>query len=181
MRQVFLSTRRGSWVTHRVGDNGVPVDYLYIRHFLFEIRNLIPRNLLNSWAERKMNQRFDHKLYGLEPKHRFDSQHVMINDELPNRIASGALSIRPNIRRITKTAVEFEDGTVEKDVDAILYATGYEFGFPFVEHKALEVKKNQVNLFKYVFPPSVQPTSLAVIGCIQPLGAIMPIDRKSVV
>ena len=35
----------------------------------------------------------------------------------------------------------------------------------------------QVDLYKYVFPPDLSHPTLAVIGCIQPLGAIMPISE----
>lgn len=176
-KQVYLSTRRGSWVTHRVGDNGLPVDYLFNRHFIFDLQARLPRRLVNYVAESTLNKRFDHELYGLKPEHRFDGQHVMVNDELPNRIASGGVVVKPNIRKLTRRGVEFEDGSFEDDIDVIIYATGYAFGFPFIDHKALAVKKNQVNLFKYVFPPSIHPPTIAVLGCIQPLGAIMPISE----
>jgi len=112
-------------------------------------------------------------MYGLKPKHRWDSAHPMVNDELPNRIICGSIVLKNNIKRLTKTGVEFEDGTFVEDVDRIILATGYKFGFTYIDHEAFAVKKNQVNLFKYVFPPDVQ--NIAVIGCIQPWGAIMPI------
>lgn len=175
--QVYLSTRRGSWVTNRIGNNGIPIDYLMNRNFIYDMRNLVPRNLVNALIENMMNNRFDHALYGLRPEHRFDSQHVMVNDELPNRIASGSIVIKHNIHRITPFGVVFEDGTAVDDIDVIIYATGYIFGFPFIDQKAFKVEKNRVNLFKYVFAPSIQPSTIAVIGCFQPLGAIMPISE----
>lgn len=132
---------------------------------------------MNTFIESKFNARFDHELYGLKPKHRIDSQHPMVNDDLPNRIASGTVKIKPDIKRIGPTSVEFTDGSVEDDIDAIILATGYKFGFPFIDHPALEVKDNVVNLYKYVFPPDIQPATLAVIGCIQPIGAVMPISE----
>ena len=39
----------------------------------------------------------------IEPKLRFTQQHPMVNDELPSRIASGTIIVKPNIRRFTKT------------------------------------------------------------------------------
>ena len=36
---------------------------------------------------------------------------------------------------------------------------------------------NQVDLYKYTFPPDLSPGTLAVIGCIQPWGAINPISE----
>jgi len=174
---VYLSTRRGSWVVNRVAHNGLPTDYIYNRHVIYDIRKYLPRRLVNYLVEKQMNDRFDHALYGVKPDHGFDAQHVTINDELPNRIISGSVIIKSNIRRITKTGVVFDDGSVEDNIDVIIYGTGYTFGFPYMEHEALKVVKNQVNLFKYVFPPAIQPSTIAVIGCFQPLGAIMPISE----
>ena len=37
--------------------------------------------------------RFDHGRYGLKPDHRILAAHVTINDELPNRIASGTVQV----------------------------------------------------------------------------------------
>jgi len=79
---------------------------------------------------------------------------------------------------MTEIGVEFEDGSIEKDIDAVIYATGYVFGFPFMDHPAFVVENNQVNLFKYVFPPDIQPATVAVIGCTQPTGAIFPISEQ---
>lgn len=67
--QVFLSTRRGSWVLHRVADNGYPFDFNYSSRFLHLLQNLVPRSIQNFLMEWKLNARFDHTLYGLKPKH----------------------------------------------------------------------------------------------------------------
>jgi len=176
--QVFLSTRRGSWVLNRIADDGLPVDYLYVRRFFTDIMEWLPQFIANSYTEHRLNSRFDHALYGLKPEHRFDAQHPMLNDELPNQVAAGNIVIKPNIRRLTETGVEFEDGSVVDDVDVVFYATGYVFGFPFMDHPAFVVESNQVNLFKYVFPPDIQPATAAVIGCVQTKGAIFPVSEQ---
>jgi len=176
-KPVLLSTRRGSWVMNRIEKNGLPIDILLHSRVTDLFKRLTPRSLLNWAVEARLNARFDHELYGLKPEHRFDSQHPMVNDELPNRIASGTITIKPDVKKIGPTSVEFVDGSLEDDIDAIILATGYNFGFPFIDHPALEVKDNVVNLYKYVFPPDIQPSTLAVIGCVQPLGAVMPISE----
>jgi dimethylaniline monooxygenase (N-oxide forming) len=175
--QVYLSTRRGSWVVNRIGHKGLPIDYVSQTRFVSDLYKTLPRWVINGFVEQMLNSRFDHALYGLKPAHRFDAQHVTINDELPNHIAAGTVVIKPNVKRITETAVEFDDGTTVDNVDVIVYATGYIFGFPFINHPALTVKANQVNLYKFVFPPDLRPSTLAVIGCFQPLGAIFPISE----
>lgn len=173
--QVYLSTRRGSWVTGRIGKNGVPGDLIHVRRFGAAVARLMPRSMFNSMVEKQLNARFDHALYGLKPAHRFDEQHGMVNDDLPNALCAGTISIKPNVRRLTETGVEFEDGSVADNIDVVLYGTGYVFGFPFVDHKSLTVVKNDVNLYKLVFPPDIRPSTLAVIGCVQPRGPTFPI------
>lgn len=130
--------------------------------------------MFNAIFEHKLNLRFDHRLYGLKPKHRFDEQQPVVNGDLPDAIVSGTVKIKPNVRRIMATSVEFEDGSVVNNIDVIIYATGYVFGFPFVQHAAFNVIENHTKLYKYVFAPDIRPSTLAVIGCVQPLGSIIP-------
>lgn len=68
--QVFLSTRRGTWVLHRVADGGYPFDLCSLSRFLQLFGRLLPQNAINFVLERKLNARFDHALYGLQPQHR---------------------------------------------------------------------------------------------------------------
>jgi len=96
---------------------------------------------------------------------------------LPSRLISGTVRVKPNITEVTETGVKFEDGSFEDDIDVIMLATGYIFGFPFLDKDVIEVKENNVKLFKYMFPPELEKPTLAVIGCIQPIGAIMPISE----
>lgn len=176
--QVFLSTRRGSWVLNRIGDNGMPLDMASADRFKLAIKNALPPSVITSIVEGRLNARFDHSLYSLKPKHHVFSQHPMVNDEMPNRLASGTLRIKPDIKTFTENGVIFDDGTKEENIDVVFLATGYKFGFPFLDKSVLDVKENRVELYKYVFPPRMEKkNTLSVIGCIQPLGAIMPISE----
>nr|UZZ64696.1 tAncFMO1-5 [synthetic construct] len=176
-KQVFLSTRRGSWILNRVSDNGYPLDMVHSTRFKNLLKHILPSSLVNWMAEKKMNQRFNHENYGLKPQHRIFSQHPMVNDDLPNRIISGTVLVKPNVKEFTETSAIFEDGTVEENIDVVIFATGYSFSFPFLEESVLKVQNNKVSLYKYVFPPHLEKPTLAVIGLIQPLGAIMPISE----
>ncbi|NXN94440.1 FMO5 monooxygenase, partial [Rhinopomastus cyanomelas] len=173
-KQVFLSTRRGMWVMHRLADGGYPMDLTFSRFMLF-LFTLLPLNISSFFLERKVNSRFNHALYGLQPQHRILEQHPTINDDLPNRIISGRVLVKPNVQEFTETSAIFEDGTRE-DIDAVVFATGYSFTFPFLEG-CVKVVENQIPLYKYVFPPDLEKPTLAFIGLIQPLGAIMPVSE----
>lgn len=39
----------------------------------------------------------------------------------------------------------------------------------------VEVKENKCDLFKFVFPPHLKHSTLAMVGFVQPIGAIMPV------
>uniref|UniRef100_A0A8C5UDX6 Flavin-containing monooxygenase n=1 Tax=Malurus cyaneus samueli TaxID=2593467 RepID=A0A8C5UDX6_9PASS len=174
-QQVFLSTRRGAWVLNRVGDQGYPIDTILTTRMTTFLQELVSSSMACDYMEKKLNARFDHSRYGLKPKHRVLHQHPTINDDLPNRIISGRVRVKPNIREFTETSAIFEDGTRE-NIDAVVFATGYSFSFPFLE-SCVKVVENQISLYKYVFPPDLEKPTLAFIGLIQPLGAIMPISE----
>ncbi|XP_039547907.1 si:dkey-239i20.2 isoform X2 [Pimephales promelas] len=176
-KQVYLSTRKGSWILNRVGDKGVPFDMMFNNRALMWFLGLLPVGYSNKWGENQLNKRFNHKLYGLQPVHRVFSQHPMVNDDLPNRILSGTVSVKPNVQEFRGSSVVFEDGTVEGDIDLVVFATGYTFSFPFLSSHVIPVSKNKVSLYKYVYSPALEHPTLAVIGLIQPLGAIMPISE----
>ncbi|CAM5134069.1 unnamed protein product [Eretmochelys imbricata] len=172
--QVFLSTKRGAWILGRIGEEGYPLDTIYITRYMEFLMRIVPLSMLNYFAEKKLNAKFNHAIYGLQPAHRFFSQHPTFNDDLPNRIISGKVLVKPNVREFTETSAIFEDGTREEDIDVVVFATGYRFSFPFLGDCA-KVVKNQVSLYKFVFPPQLEKPTLAFIGLIQALGAVMPI------
>ncbi|XP_005528712.1 PREDICTED: dimethylaniline monooxygenase [N-oxide-forming] 5-like [Pseudopodoces humilis] len=173
-QQVFLSTRRGAWILNRVGDQGYPIDTILTTRIKTFLQGLLSLSVACDYMESKLNARFDHSRYGLKPKHRVFHQHPTVNDDLPNRIISGRVRVKPNIQEFTETSAIFEDGTRE-DVDAVVFATGYSFSFPFLE--GFKVVENQIPLYKFMFPPDLEKPTLAFIGFIQPLGAIMPISE----
>ncbi|XP_062616301.1 flavin-containing monooxygenase 5-like [Saccostrea cucullata] len=178
--QLYLSTRRGSWIFNRVADHGLPGDFVAFRRSLraFGVLMSYFGTDVNDVIANRLNERFDHAKFSLQPNHPPLAQHPTVHDELPNRIISGSIIIKPNVKKFTKTGVEFEDGTFEDNIDVVFLATGYIFGFPFLDKSVVEVKNNKVDLYKYMFPPDLEKPTLACIGFIQPLGAIMPISEQ---
>uniref|UniRef100_F1L896 Flavin-containing monooxygenase n=1 Tax=Ascaris suum TaxID=6253 RepID=F1L896_ASCSU len=164
---------------NRVWRDGEPVDLVFVNRFAFAMKSWAPSSLTNRMLEYNVSKRFDHGRYGLKPKHRFLQAHVTVNDELPNRIASGTVVVKPNIGRFREHSVIFEDNSIVDDVHVVIYATGYSFGFPMLEEgKLIPVDENRVNLYQYMYPPQLSPkNTLAVIGLIQPIGSIMPISE----
>ncbi|MFD6494251.1 NAD(P)-binding domain-containing protein [Streptomyces sp. NPDC059944] len=111
--------------------------------------------------------------YGLPaPSHRVLAAHPTISDDLLTRLGHGDIVVRPAPRRLEAHRVVFEDGTAE-DIDAIVYATGYDISFPFLKTEVIDPGGNDLNLYHRVVAPD--QSGLYFIGLIQPLGAIMPL------
>nr|CAB3246574.1 dimethylaniline monooxygenase [N-oxide-forming] 5-like [Phallusia mammillata] len=175
-KQVFLSTRRGAWVMNRVDDYGLPLDIVRINRFNQFLLNKLPSAVTNFYGQTVLNKKFDHETYGLRPKHAVLSQHPMINDDLPNRVLSGTLTVKGNVSSFAKNGVYFEDNTFEQ-IDYVIFATGYNFAYPFLDNQILKVKNNETDLYKYIWPPQLERSTLAVVGAIQPGGAVNPISE----
>ncbi|XP_036128774.1 putative dimethylaniline monooxygenase [N-oxide-forming] 6 [Molossus molossus] len=178
--QVVISTRSGSWVMSRVWDDGCPWDMVYVTRFACFLQNALP-SFLSDWLYvKKMNARFKHENYGLMPLNGTLRKEPVFNDELPSRILCGTLSIRPGVKEFTETSAVFEDGTVFGAIDAVIFATGYAYAYPFLDDSIIKSRNNEVTLFKGIFPPVMEKPTLAVIGLVQSLGAAIPtVDQQA--
>ncbi|GMS92644.1 hypothetical protein PENTCL1PPCAC_14819, partial [Pristionchus entomophagus] len=175
-KQVYLVTRRGTWLYNRVFDYGRPFDCTFNTRFFEIIRKIFPLWFINALLAWQLNRRFDHELYGLKPAHQPLGTHPTVNDEMPNRIAAGTIRIKPQIRRFTERGLEFEDGTQVQEVDEVIVCTGYSIEFPMLESgKLVKVEENVVELFEYIFPLECEHDTLGIIGLIQPYGSIQAI------
>ncbi|GFR66922.1 dimethylaniline monooxygenase [N-oxide-forming], partial [Elysia marginata] len=172
-KQVYMSTRRGCWIGSRVGKQGYPMDLQKTTRFVSLLSKTF-KQLYERWMESEINQRFDHKLFRLQPAHSLFSYPLLLNDDLPNRIVTGTVKVKDGVKRFTRAGVEFVDGTREEDVDVVILATGFRTSFPFLSGEVLKKEKNKVRLYKVVFPPDLERGTLALIGCLQPAGAFLP-------
>jgi cation diffusion facilitator CzcD-associated flavoprotein CzcO len=167
-KMTYLSVRRGAHVIPKYL-KGRPVDEL----------NTPLTSRLPFWLQRTLYARMLKKVngkmsdYGLpEPDHKLGEAHPTISAELLNRIVHGRVRPKPNIERLEGDRVRFADGTVEQ-IDRIVYCTGYNITFPFLDDDIVRVEDNHVRLYKRVVPPGID--GLFFIGLLQPLGAIMPL------
>ncbi|RCN47354.1 Flavin-binding monooxygenase-like protein [Ancylostoma caninum] len=166
--QVYLSTRRGAWILNRVHTRGMPLDICMSRRFIHSVLYSIPRSIRAWHVQRTINNRFDHAAYGLQPKHDVFGAHTTQNDELPIRLASGTVIVKPNIDRFTEHDVYFTDGSKVENIDYVVLSTGYDITFPIVEGgELIKVENNRVELYKYMYPLDQPHNTFAVIGLIQ--------------
>uniref|UniRef100_A0A5F8HAI9 Flavin-containing monooxygenase n=1 Tax=Monodelphis domestica TaxID=13616 RepID=A0A5F8HAI9_MONDO len=97
----------------------------------------------------------------------------ILNDELPGRIITGKVLIKPSVEAVKENSVLFKNTPKEEPVDIIVFATGYTFDFPFLDESIVKIENNQASLYKYIFPIHLEKLTLAVIGLIKPLGSLV--------
>jgi dimethylaniline monooxygenase (N-oxide forming) len=166
----FLSLRRGVHVIRkRLGRKRTPVD----------------QTLLPPWLPWPLQQKAFEVLrirsgsisdYGFpKPDHKVGHAHPTVSDEIHDRLASGAVVAKPNIRELRGYTVLFEDGSEER-ADLIIYCTGYKITFPFFDQDFISARDNDLPLYARTFHPEVE--GVYFLGLTQPLGAIMPIAER---
>ncbi|XP_027514310.1 dimethylaniline monooxygenase [N-oxide-forming] 1 [Corapipo altera] len=175
--KVTICTHRGAWLLSRVFDHGYPWDMVYNTRFMSLIRNNLPGSLSWGWVNYNVNQRFNHENYGLQPEKRCLVREPLLNDDLPSYILTGRVTIKPGVKEFKANSVVFHNCPEEEPVDIVVFCTGYNASFPFLEESVVKVENKHASLYKYVFPTHLQKNTLAVIGLIKPFGAIMPVTE----
>ncbi|EQB78938.1 dimethylaniline monooxygenase [N-oxide-forming] 4 [Camelus ferus] len=97
----------------------------------------------------------------------------IVNDELPTCILCGTVTVKTSVKEFTETSALFEDGTVEENIDIVIFTTGYTFSFPFLEEPLKSLCTKKIFLYKQVFPSNLERTTLAIIGFISLTGSIL--------
>ncbi|XP_077878429.1 dimethylaniline monooxygenase [N-oxide-forming] 2-like isoform X4 [Ictidomys tridecemlineatus] len=95
--QVFISTRKGSWVLSRISEDGYPWDSVFHTRFSSMLRNVLPRAIVKWMLEQQMNRWFNHENYGLQPENKYLLKEPVLNDDLPSRILYGAVKDTPSL------------------------------------------------------------------------------------
>ncbi|NXO96727.1 FMO4 monooxygenase, partial [Certhia brachydactyla] len=170
--KVFLSTRSNTWVISRISKHGFPFDMVSTTRFNQLVEWLLPSALSRRIRFRKFNSWFNHTNYGLASS-KSSKFNMIINEELPFCLLSGAVVLKPNVKEFTESSAVFEDGTTEENIDVVLFATGYNFSFPFLEDSVRSTIDNNHSLYRCIFPPQLEKPTLAIVGLIQLTGSIM--------
>ena len=100
-----------------------------------------------------------------EPDHRLFETHPIVNTLLPYFVQHGAIAPKPDIERLDGRHVHFTDGTSEI-IDLLIWATGYEITFPFLDEEHVSAVDGMPRLYKHVFHP--ESDNLFVVGLVQP-------------
>ena len=109
--------------------------------------------------------------YGLpKPDHRPLDAHPSVSGEFLTRVGCGDITPKGAIDRLDGDGVVFADGTREQ-VDAIVWATGYNVTFPFFRQPELTPDDNTFPLFKRMVKPGID--NLFFLGLAQPLPTLV--------
>jgi len=104
--------------------------------------------------------------YGLpKPDHKLFETHPIVNSQMLYYLAHGDIIPKPDVQELCGRRVSFNDGSTE-EIDVIIYATGFNIVFPFIDQKHLNWNGKHPQLYLNVFHPEYD--NLFVLGLIQP-------------
>lgn len=169
-KSTLLSTRRSAWVMPKYF-MGYPMDQVssYIAK-TFRLSTRRTRSIMQRLAYLVTG---DQTRFGIpRPKHEIWREHATLSQELLPYCGHGWIRVKPNIKQLQGTHVQFEDGTTEP-VDVIIQATGYKTTFPFLDRSLFEVKDGKVDLYRRMLP--IDLPGLYMIGLVQPIGPTIPL------
>lgn len=86
------------------------------------------------------------------PDHKLLEAHPLLNSQLVHHLQHGDVEIVPDVTRFAGPRVEFTDGS-SRDVDLVLYATGYDWTIPYVPEDAFDWSAGRPRLYLTVFNP----------------------------
>ncbi|KYF88599.1 hypothetical protein BE20_22560 [Sorangium cellulosum] len=94
---------------------------------------------------------FDPSDYGLQaPDYGINQAHPIINSHYLCHVGQGDIVPKPDVASLDGQRVQFADGSAV-DVDCILYATGYNPHFPFLDERHLAWTQGRPDLFLRIF------------------------------
>jgi hypothetical protein len=167
--RTFLSVRRGYHYIPKYAF-GRPIDQvgelsLKLRLPLF-IRRPLNRLLLRVVVGGP-------EQYGLpRPDHRLLETHPIVNSQILLALGQGDVAPKPDLVELKGGEVLFRDGSSER-IDLIVFATGYQVTFPFLEPRHLNSSDGRPDFYLHVFHPTYD--DLFILGMIQPDSGVWPL------
>lgn len=86
------------------------------------------------------------------------------------------MAVKGDIDHLVEDGVIFKGDSHVTPCDVLLLATGYKISFPFFSESIVPIIENRIRLYKHQFIHNFPHShTLAFIGLVQPLGAVVPI------
>jgi len=116
------------------------------------------------------------KDYGF-PKPNLKANKIVASSELLSRFSTGKIEIMPEVDSFENKSVTFKNGDT-KEIDIIIFATGYTDIFPFFKKEILSKPHDKIFLDLYKNTIHVEYENLFFIGLIRPPGgSLIPITE----
>ena len=165
----FLSVRRGYYYIPKYAF-GRPIDQ--VGELSLKLRlPLSIRRPLNQLVLRAVVGRPEK--YGLpRPDHRLLETHPIVNSQILPALGQGDVRPKPDLVELKGGEVRFKDGSSER-IDLIVFATGYQVSFPFLEPRHLNSTDGRPDFYLHVFHPTYD--DLFILGMIQPDSGVWPL------
>ncbi len=159
--ETYHSTRRGYWYMPKFAF-GIPGDLIYELSLRSEIPGWLRRTLM-AWMLRVIVG--DQTRFGLKkPDHKLFASHPIINQQLTYYLGHGKIDPKPDVAHLYGDAVQFTDGS-EAQIDLIVYATGYNLSFPFIDKALLDWDGGKPDLYLNAYHRRFD--NLFVIGLLE--------------
>ena len=166
-RSANLSQRRGQWVLRKFV-LGRPADQVVLPGWL-------------PWWATAARLRLGAALSGNvaklglpQPRHKPGQSHPVQSEGIRTALRAGRVTPRPAVERLDGDHVVFVDGS-RVPADVIVWATGYNVTFPFLDPELIAAKDNDLPLWKRTVHPDLP--GLYFVGLLQAVGAVMPIAQ----
>jgi cation diffusion facilitator CzcD-associated flavoprotein CzcO len=163
--QAYISMRRGYYFLPKTLF-GIPVAELDRRWFPVALQKRFMKLMLR--ITQGSNER-----YGLEePDHELFDHHPVVNSQLLYFLRHGVVEAKPDIERFEGKTVHFVDGS-SLEVDTIVYATGFNIAFPFLDRSLFEWENGVPVRAAGMMAPGI--ANMYVFGLGQPRGGAGPL------
>jgi dimethylaniline monooxygenase (N-oxide forming) len=181
--RVFLSARSGRWVMPKLID-GKPLDSRAphpaaplpapLRVMPGEAGVWLARRLLKKVIQghfARLPPELGLPTPQIEP---WEERPTMSQEFIP-ALAAGRIDVRPGIARFEGRRVSFCDGS-SVEADVILYATGYDLDFPYLDRDTLGCDAPELRLYRRIAHPNRE--NLFFVGCCRVLCSMWPVAEQ---
>ena len=146
--EVYHSTRRGYYYQPKFID-GKPTP-----QWMMELGNMFgsKKETLAYIKQVFKLAGYDGADYGLKkPDYPLDAAHAIMNSQILYHIGHGDVQPKGDVTSFQDQTVLFEDGS-KVEADMVVYATGYQRQFPFLDPKYLTCEEKIPDLFLHIAP-----------------------------